>query len=369
MDSSTDTPQHTFGQVIRDFIQTVFSTQFWNSVKGDVRDIYTFYLDEQSRKELGQMKPIRRSFRTAFLILRALYSKLTPLRQALFILSLVLFLLPQTQWSSDHQTFNMHWAPFGFLVLLFILLLELKDKLLAKDELRIGHKVQEALMPRETPKLSGWDLWLFTKPANDVSGDLVDYLSLTNRSLDVTLADVAGKGLGAALLASKLQATLRALAPEFTSLKELTERVNAIFCRDGLPSRFATLVYARLETDSGAIRLMNAGHLSPLILRPQSIEQLPHIAPAIGLTSEAKFVEQEIILAQGEYSILFSDGVSEARNETGDFFGEERFRALVSSLRGLPAETMGRRIIEEVDRFVGSSPRSDDISLVIVKKL
>jgi phosphoserine phosphatase RsbU/P len=363
-------PRHrSFLEAIGDFMRTIFSGEFWTSLRHDLRDVYQFYVDDDTRQRLGKMRPIRRFIRASWIVLKALYAKLTPVRQVLLIIAIALFFFPQSRWEDHGSSLNITWSPFGFLMLLFILILELKDKLLAKDELRAGHSVQEALMPRDMPVFPGWDIWLFTTPANDVGGDLVDYLRTEETALDLTLADIAGKGLGAALMAAKLQATLRAIAPESDSLVQIADRVNAIICRDGLPNRFATLAYVRLRGASSNVKILNAGHLPPIILRSSGIEQLNQKAPAIGLTPQAVFGEQEVQIGSSEYLVMVSDGVLEARNDREGFFGEERFQKLLLEARGGSAESIGRRILKEVELFVGDAPRSDDISLVILRKL
>jgi len=366
---STQPHRRSFSEAIGEFFRTVFSGEFWRSLRKDLREVYRFYVDDDTRARLDAMRPIRRFIRGSWLVLKALYAKLTPVRQVLLIIAIVLFVFPRSQFSDGSSTVVFTWSPFGFLILLLILILELKDKLLAKDELRAGHSVQEALMPTTMPVFPGWDIWLRTTPANDVGGDLVDYLQEDEHVLDLALADIAGKGLGAALMAAKLQATMRAIAPESASLVDLADKVNAIICRDGLPNRFATLAYVRLTTESSTVRLLNAGHLPPMILRSSDLEQLAKKAPAIGLTPQATYGEQEFQIAPGECLIMVSDGVLEARNEQEGFFGEERFRQLLQRLRGLSAESAGKRILQEVEMFVGDAPRSDDISLVIVRKL
>lgn len=367
--NTTDHPKRSLASRIGEFIQTIFSSEFWKGLKRDLRDIYIFYIDEETRRQFKKMGLVRRTFRITIRLLGALYSKLTPVRQALLILSFVLFFFPRTAWEENGSTLVVTWAPIGFFLLLFILLLELKDKLLAKDELRAGHSVQEALMPRDTPVLEGWEFWLYTTPANDVGGDLVDYLTLNPTELDLTLADVAGKGLGAALMAAKIQATLRAIAPESTTLTEMADKVNTILCRDGVSSRFVTLAYARLKSGSAVVRILNAGHLPPLILRSTSIERLPSVAPAIGLTDQARFIEQEVTLSAGEYLVFVSDGVLEARSDQDAFFGEDRFQQLLERFRGVSPESMGKEILRNVLEFTGHASRSDDISLVIARKI
>jgi len=141
------------------------------------------------------------------------------------------------------------------IIFLFIIALELKDKLHAKSELEEGRAVQKALMPETIPDVAGWDIWLYTKPANDVCGDLLDFLKLSEEKVCISIGDVAGKGLSAALLMAKLQSTIRAIVPDYNSLMELGEKINRIFCRDSLPKLFASLVYVELDVTSGKIKI------------------------------------------------------------------------------------------------------------------
>jgi len=139
--------------------------------------------------------------------------------------------------SIDLGVGNINVRSLGFVILLVILLLELKDKLVATDELAVGRAVQIAMLPRDNPVVSGWEIWLYTHPANEVGGDLVDYIKMDSDRWGIAIGDVAGKGLGAAMLMSKLQATLRALAPGFQELSDLGSEVNRIIYRDGLRNR------------------------------------------------------------------------------------------------------------------------------------
>jgi phosphoserine phosphatase RsbU/P len=202
--------------------------------------------------------------------------------------------------------------------------------------------VQMALMPAPTPGLAGWQIWLFTRPANDVGGDLVDYLRIDGQRASIVLGDVAGKGLPAALLMAKVQATLRALAPEFTSLAEIGTRVNTILHRDGLPNRFATLVYLEVAPTSGRVRVLNAGHMPPFVIRAATASELPRGSFAFGVMANASFQEQSVDLADGDTLVAYSDGVTEAMNAAGDFFGDERLAALLPAVSGLPV-AVGRR--------------------------
>jgi serine phosphatase RsbU (regulator of sigma subunit) len=268
----------------------------------------------------------------------------------------------------DQFRVSIQVAPFGVALILLVLALELKDKLLAREELEAGRVVQMALMPQATPLLPGWELWLYTRPANDVGGDLVDYLRIDGERACVVLGDVAGKGLPAALLMAKLQATLRALAPEFASLAEIGSRVNTILVRDGLPNRFATLVYLELRPGSGSVRVLNAGHMPPLVVRGRDITEMPRGGLALGLLPEATFEEQCVNLVDRDTLLVYSDGATEAMNPAGDFFGDERLRVLLPTISQLPVTDFGSKLVAAVHDFVGTARPHDDISLVVVRR-
>ena len=246
-------------------------------------------------------------------------------------------------------------------------MLELKDKLLARHELQAGRAVQQALMPGAAPVVPGWDIWLYTRPANDVGGDLVDALA-SGAHTRLVLADVAGKALPAALLMAKVQATLRALVTEVPSLAGLAERTNTILCRDGLPNRFATMVYLDVEAGVSRVTLVNAGHQPPLVVSGGRFHELPTGGMALGMMPGSTYQEQDIELQTGEALVVYSDGVTEAMNDTGEFFGDDRLRALLSDPRSVSAEQYGRRLLAAVDTFMADTRPYDDLSLIVAKR-
>jgi sigma-B regulation protein RsbU (phosphoserine phosphatase) len=248
-------------------------------------------------------------------------------------------------------------------------MLELKDKLLVREEMEIGRAVQLSLLPQTHPTAAGWDIWLMSRPANDVGGDLADYLAMEGSRMGLSLGDVAGKGLGAAMLMAKLQATLRAVAPDCYSLSELGARINRIFHRDCGPTRFATLVYAELVEGSPALRILNAGHPPPAVVGSAGVDVLPAVALPIGMMPDAVYVEQRLELEAGGFVLFYSDGLTEARNGDGAFFGEARLYELLPALRGMPAAAVGARIVDEVERFIGDERPSDDFSMIILKRI
>ncbi len=342
---------------------------FKRTLRRDLKELYHFYLDEEHRSKLAAMNRFKRWILIGFWLLKSMIFKLTPTRRILLVICFILFLLSRTTFTIGEVHFHPNFILYSFLLLLIILMLELKDKLLARDELMIGRAVQLSLLPDRNPTLPGWEIWMFTRPANDVGGDLVDYLQIGDNRLGLVIGDVAGKGLGAALLMAKLQATLRALAPDAKSISDLGARLNEILCRDGVENRFATLVYLEIEPHSGFIHLLNAGHIPPVTLEAGSFQDMSPVAPILGILPEAKFIEQKINLQPGSLLFIYSDGLTEARNEQGDFYGEKRLRKLLHQLQGLSCSEVGKRILNDVERFAGEEPQNDDLSIILLRCL
>jgi serine phosphatase RsbU (regulator of sigma subunit) len=341
-----------------------------DSLKRDFKEMYRFYLDDETKRRLEVYGRVKRFFYVSWHLLKSLLLKLNPTRRFLLLLSIIFLFVGDVSYSSGkgNLQFSVNGNLSSYLLLLLVLMLELKDKLLAHDELQIGRTVQRSLLPEENPTLSGWSIWLFTRPANEVGGDLVDYIKLDENRIGIALGDVAGKGLGAALLMSKLQSTLRAIASEYESLSELAQRINRIFCRDGLPNRFSTMIYFELLRDSGVVRLVNCGHFPPVVVRGTSVEELPRGGPALGLIKSAKFEEQVTDLGHNDLLLVYSDGVTEARNEWDEFFGDQRLFSILKESGGISPEKLGEKILSRVDAFVGDAPRSDDLSLVVIRR-
>jgi len=340
-----------------------------HSVAGTFNTLETFYLSDADRKRMAELRPGARWLHRTWWLLNGLLMKLTPTRRVLLAAALVLWLFGTTRINVGRAVFEVRPAPIATAVLLIVLMLELRDKLVARDELEAGRAVQLALMPAHKPDIPGWNVWLYTRPANDVGGDLVDHLRIDERSHFVALGDVAGKALPAALLSVKLQATLRALAPRFDDLGALGGAVNQILQRDGLPSRFASLVYLLVTEDSGRVRLLNAGHMPPLLVGNGQVTTLERGSMVLGMIPDVTFNEQHVELTSGDSLVVYSDGVSEAMNEAGDFFGDERLLAVVGQSAGLPPEAIGARVLDAVATFVGDAVPNDDVSLIVLKRV
>jgi hypothetical protein len=339
-----------------------------HSWRQDLRDLYGFYLDEESRERLDRMNRVKKWFLVGFWLLKSMILSLSPGRRLLLLLSIILTWLSGTYTIGNH-TVDMGFGKWGFLIILIVLMLELKDKLLAREELETGRAIQLALLPKDNPKLSGWEIWLFSRTANEVGGDLVDYIRLSDARLGLALGDVSGKGLGAALLMSKLQATLRALVTDLPSLADLGVRTNEIFCRDGISGKFATLLYLEIRPDSGHIRMLNAGHMPPMVIRSEGVEEFQPSGLPVGTVPEATYEEQALDLEPGDLLVNYTDGLTEACDARGRFFGEVGLEDLIPTLRGLSAKDAGSRIVSAVGAFIGEERPSDDLALIVLRRI
>lgn len=345
------------------------SSYAYGTFRKDTKEISDFYLTDEQREQLKGMKAGKRSFYHFGWIMKAMFYKLTPMRRLMFVLGILLLIHIQGSLG-DETSLNIDGnSIFGGALLVLVILLELKDKLLAHDELEAGRKIQESLMPERMPNVNGWKLWLFTRSANEVCGDLIDYLKLDDHRFSIAIADVAGKGLHAALITAKLQATLRALTGEISSLPKLIGRINTIVHRDSPSHMFSSLLYAECSELNGTITFVNAGHFPALVVRNSEIEECVRGEAALGLTPNMNFSEHSVTLNTNDRFVLYSDGLIEAKNERGDFFGKEQLLNLLKSTSNDAPEKTGLTILRAVDRFIGTTTPSDDLSIIILQKI
>ena len=342
------------------------------TVRRDARALYHFYIDEESRGRAAKMNALKRTFVVSFWLLRSMLMRLTPTRRVLLALAIGLSLFGAFSFDVRGNKVSIDFGPWPFIIVLFVLALELKDKILARDEIAVARQVQLALLPSRDPQLPGFSLFSHTVPANDVGGDLIDFLgTAAPDSLGVALGDVAGKGLGAALLMAKLQASLHAIAPGCLNLAELGSRLNDILNREGLDNRFATLVYVQLpfsETGPATLRLLNAGHNPPLLVRASGVELLLDAGRPLGMFPASPYTEGRVEMQPSDLLIIYSDGLVEARNAMDEEFGMERLQAMAPGLRGRPPAEAGRALLSEVERFLGDNRPQDDLSLILIRR-
>ena len=239
-----------------------------------------------------------------------------------------------------------------------------------EQELRMARSIQQASLPKEVPKLEGWQITPFYQPAREVGGDFYDFHSLSEGRLGLVVGDATGKGVPAALLMSTTCGMLQLAAEvlDSSSPGEILERVNEALLARIPQNMFVTCFYALLEPKSGSLRYANAGHDLPYLGRGNGeAEELRARGMPLGLMPGMGYEEKETILEAGEVILLYSDGLVEAHHPKGEMFGFPRLRELVAE-HAEEERSLGDFLMEELYSFVGEGwEQEDDITLLTLR--
>lgn len=235
-----------------------------------------------------------------------------------------------------------------------------------EQEVVEARSIQQGLLPISLPQQAGYEIAGAWQPARTVGGDYYDVLAFDGATLGLCIADVAGKGLPAAMLMSNLQAGVRGLASTSLPPDGLCTRLNSLICHNTGGDRFITFFYAQLDGPGRRLTYTNAGHNAPVLLhRDGSYERLEAGGGVLGVLPDQKFTVGTALLAPGDRVVFFTDGVTEACDGNGDEFGEARLLRLLQEHRAaLPAQ-LQERILASVSEFTrGHWP--DDATLLVL---
>jgi serine phosphatase RsbU (regulator of sigma subunit) len=228
--------------------------------------------------------------------------------------------------------------------------------------------IQMRLLPTAIPQAAGFEIAAAWQGSEDVSGDYFDVFPLPGDRMALCIADVSGKGIAAATLASELRDAVRKFAPEAASPAELCTQVNQTLSRPG-QTRYVTMFYGMLDAATHLLRYESAGHCLPLLVRGDGSVWFPaSFSGLMGLFSHWLYQTQEVHLHEGDCLLLITDGVLQAENRKGEEFGYQRLIAAVESGRARSAEDLGLEILTEVTTFSGGK-LEDDASLIVVRAL
>jgi sigma-B regulation protein RsbU (phosphoserine phosphatase) len=235
-----------------------------------------------------------------------------------------------------------------------------------KLELAEAREIQRGLMPRKMPHLRGFSLASAWQAAHEVSGDYLAAFKFSESNAALCVADVAGKGFPAALLMSNMQAALKSFTSEQISPRELCLKLNKIMCGNTPLRKFISCFYGDLDVATRRLTFTNAGHNPPMLMRRAgSCIRLDEGGPVIGAFCESSFTQREIQLDAGDKLLLFTDGVTEARNASGEEFGDERLQDCLRSYHGSNAAELRTLLLDQVRSFC-SDNFDDDAALMVV---
>ena len=357
-----------FKKIYRLFTSDLSRADFERLVKVDTRGMYTFYLRHAQNAQKPALE--KRRWKRALIFVRDLFVtfllKLTPARRLLYALALFLFVLALI----DRNSWD---GVYAFVILNFLLALELADKLIAKDELEVAREIQLSLLPDQSAPVSGFEMTAFSDAAKSVGGDYYDFIPLADGSALVVIGDVSGKGISAALYMVKVQTMLQMFAKECGEPCALLDRLNEQFYRSFKRNYFLTLALLRLHPD-GTTEFCRAGHMPTLFYDSEKkhCEWMEPKGLAIGLENTGHFRNSlEVsnrLLKSGDIMLLFTDGVIETADAHLHEFGENRLAQILSRNSQAAPEVIKAVLLHELNAFRNGVELRDDTTFVIIKR-
>jgi sigma-B regulation protein RsbU (phosphoserine phosphatase) len=243
---------------------------------------------------------------------------------------------------------------------------------LVNKELEVATEIQARFFPQQTPNLEGYEVAGCSIPAKDVGGDYYDFIPNPEPCQHgFVVADVTGKGVPASLLMATMRASLRAnIQNNPNDIVQALRQVNGDIYRDSPVDKFITSIYCNLDYESHELSYVNSGHNPPYIVRANDnrIEELDQGGVMLGIMEEIDLPKATLSIDKGDILMLFSDGVTEATNPSGELFSEERFEQWLLDHNQLSAEEMKDALLKTLRDYADGSPQSDDITFIIVKR-
>jgi sigma-B regulation protein RsbU (phosphoserine phosphatase) len=354
-------------------------SQLWSQFESEARTSYRLYSRDVEAKTPEGLTRRGRGLHVVKEFFWAVFEKLSPARRVLLLLALILLVIPHAAIEFSGEAgkvqaieFDLHfWAA---LLLLLLLMLEIADRVVMKRDLQIAREIQTWLLPGAPPQIPGLAIAYATRPANTVAGDYYDVFPRPGRTNEenrvvLAVADVAGKSIPAAMLMATFQASLKTLSTAHVALVELACNMNRYACgnsQGGL--RFTTAFLAEYDQVHRTVHYINAGHNNPILRRASGqIERLDVGGLPFGIMPEAKYESATVTLAPGDWLIIFTDGLVEAENARQDEYGEARLLSAIEAGKGTEPAEMLKRLMAEVDLFVGNTPQHDDVTCLLLK--
>lgn len=352
--------------------------QLWKQFHADARASYRLYQKDFSARAPSETRR-HNFFQTAQEFAWALLEKLTPARRVLLLLGVLLLILPSGAFSyqaksGEVEMVELEFHFFGGALIFILLLLEVADRVVMKRDLEIARDIQQWLLPATPPQIPGLTVAFATRAANTVAGDYYDVFPRPGAATSesrflLAVADVAGKSIPAALLMATFQASFKTLSSVPCSLIELATGMNRYASGNSQEGRrFTTAFLAEFDADSRALTYINAGHNAPVLRRSSgAIEHLDKGGLPLGIDARANYESDTVTLQPGDWLVIFTDGVVEAVNQSGVEYGEQQLISLLQSGAGATPEELLRRLMSDLDAFVGETPQHDDITCMLIK--
>ena len=333
----------------------------------DALEALTYYKEKTS---LNGSPPGKKSFKSTVRVFKEIFMsflmQLTPARRFFYGLSFIGLVLALI-------TAKVIWILCAFVILNGLLAMELADKLTTRDELEIAREIQVSLEPKQVPEIPGLSVSFSSKPAKIVGGDFFNVVRRNEDQMLSIVGDVAGKGIPAALYAAHIQSMFESLSGQSASPADILNGLNHLICKRLREGDFITAVIAVLESGKKSLTIARAGHNWPLYFCAQTrtIQPLKTKGVCLGVDRDKGFSacleEKSMPVKSGDVLLLYSDGITEAMNESHHLFDQSRLEAALKESAHFPVDKIVERINLRLDEFVQSEELHDDVTMVAIK--
>jgi sigma-B regulation protein RsbU (phosphoserine phosphatase) len=236
-----------------------------------------------------------------------------------------------------------------------------------ETDLVLASSIQKGLLPNPDFSAAGWETAYHYEPAGLVSGDYCDLIAAPSGEFYFILGDVTGKGVAASMLMVHLNAMFRTLIPMGLALSELVERASRVFCESTLPTHYATLVCGKADAQ-GQVEVCNAGHPPPLLLGGERVVEIDPTSLPVGAFCDEKFITSRFQVGPAEAILLYTDGLSEARDARGGMYGSDRIKRFALGQRGSRPGELIRGCLSDLAAFRVGAPMGDDLTLMALRR-
>ncbi len=362
---------HDWVELTGSTIRSVGSQEVAGLYERDWPEVRRRLLEEHLGAIEREPKAWKRGLRTASALMYGLTKRFTPERRVLFLLSLVVgFLgfvyLGFSVTAGDARKTVLSLA-VAFVLLVFLLALELIDKLRFRDELELARDLQASLLPKEMPEIPGAVISAYNRIANTVGGDIYDFVPVDDGRTAILFGDASGHGMAAGLVMAVAQAGFRTQLDVSPSPDTIVPALNRLLCRIGGRRSFFSACYVLYGPD-GEYTAVVAGH--PPILHFDAsgrlVRRIGSGSYPLGIRDGIRWTEERGVLGEGESLVFASDGIPESRNAAGTVFGYDAFETLAAGHAGSPA--FCRVLLAEWERFIGGEAADDDVSLAVLRR-
>jgi sigma-B regulation protein RsbU (phosphoserine phosphatase) len=244
------------------------------------------------------------------------------------------------------------------------------QQLTLEQDLNLAARVQQQMLPKKHNRFGGWEVYYHYEAAGPVSGDYCDLVipEIGGDNLFFFVGDISGKGVAASMLMANLHAIFRSLVSVDLSVKELVERANRIFCESTLSSDYATLVCGKASPE-GVIDICNAGHCPLLLIRQGEVICIEASGLPVGVFCSGEYATVKVQLSPGDSLILYTDGLTEAKNDAGEEYGIERLFKLVSANYTLSSQSLVECCVHDVEKYLSNLQKTDDLTVMVIQRI